>query len=338
MPEHAAAAKRVMAAIDAAIPAFTRWFGPIPHDFVRISEFPGYTGYSQSGDSNIVLNEFAGFHQLTDDEHDLAFSTAAHEIAHQWWGLRLMPEAGPGGNVLSEGLAEYATIRLIEHVNGQSARHAYLEAQETGYLDARDVTDETPLAYVEYVDHGANAIQYQRGGWIFWMAANLIGVERHDAALRKLALDFSHGDDHAGMADYHDAIIHYALDKDAARSFLNGWIRGTEVGLVQQEVDSCVPDTSTPGAWRTRIRVRYLSEHPVPVRIALRGSTSDERATPPEVVQTVSDWSDDFTAMLEFVTDFQPTTAIADPDRLVLLMNRDSTTIEVSPTSNAGGD
>ncbi len=330
-PAHSDAATSILAALDAAIPAYSKWFGPIEHEYVRITEFPGYTSYSQSGDGNIVMNEFAGFHQIAGPEHDLAFSTAAHEIAHQWWGLKLIPALGEGGNVLSEGLAEYATIRLIEEARGSSAVHAYLDALERDYLEGRDPTDETPLALVEHADHGSAAIQYHRGGWMFWMVANLIGFERHDAALRKMMLDFSRTDDHATMSDYYDVVIEYALDKNRAQAFLNDWLWGTEVGLLSQELQSCVPMPEAPDRWRTRILVRYLADHPVPVSVALRGAVDTETDGAPEEIRNISDWPPDRAVMLEFQTDFQPTTSVIDPDRRVLLLDRPGTTLEIRP-------
>jgi len=39
----------------------------------------------------------------------------AHEAAHQWWGNIVTPGKGPGGNVISEGLAEFSACMLMHH-------------------------------------------------------------------------------------------------------------------------------------------------------------------------------------------------------------------------------
>ena len=47
----------------------------------------------------------------------------AHEAAHQWWGNILVPGMGPGGNILSEGMAHFSTALLIDQIKGEKLIH-----------------------------------------------------------------------------------------------------------------------------------------------------------------------------------------------------------------------
>ena len=73
----------------------------------------------------------------------------AHEAAHQWWGNILTPGEGPGGDILSEGMAHFSTILLIEGEKGERARIEFCKRIEERYGDARQVDSERPLVKVD---------------------------------------------------------------------------------------------------------------------------------------------------------------------------------------------
>ena len=90
---------------------------PFPWEELRVTEFPYYAGYAQGFPTNISFSEEIGFLTESVDHANAAFFVTAHESAHQWWGNILMPGDGPGGNLLSEGTANFSTI-LPHHCSG----------------------------------------------------------------------------------------------------------------------------------------------------------------------------------------------------------------------------
>ena len=93
----------------------SKHFGPYQHRQVRILEFPRYRQFAQSFPNTIPCSESAGFIARVDDAEDIdtVFYITAHEVAHQWWGNILTPGKGPGGNIVSEGLAHYSAALLL---------------------------------------------------------------------------------------------------------------------------------------------------------------------------------------------------------------------------------
>jgi Peptidase family M1 domain len=91
-------------------------FGPFPHPDLEIVEMPplpagdAYSGTSLEG---FVV---AGHAQM--DSFNLAF--LAHEIGHQWWADSLFA-TGKANSLLTEAMAQYASLRAVEAVYGAEA-------------------------------------------------------------------------------------------------------------------------------------------------------------------------------------------------------------------------
>ena len=148
-PEHDYNIEEMSAALDAARKYYSEWFYPFPWDLLKISEFPAYAGYAQGFPTNITFSEGIGFLAKSDPVSHVAFMVVAHEAAHQWWGNLLTPGEGPGGNVLSEGMAHYATMLLHEQVYGDRYRMEFGKRIESRYGDQRFVDSERPLVKID---------------------------------------------------------------------------------------------------------------------------------------------------------------------------------------------
>jgi hypothetical protein len=109
-------------ALAAARKSYGAWFGEYPWTNLRVTQFPGLAGYAQGFPGNISFSEGIGYlakpiggvegeNGEDADTLDVAFYIVAHEAGHQWWGNIVMPGKGPGGNIISEGLAEFSRAR-----------------------------------------------------------------------------------------------------------------------------------------------------------------------------------------------------------------------------------
>src|SRR5678816_561135 len=107
----------MLEALEGARRWYGEWFAPFPWRTLRLSEFAGIASYAQGSPGNITFSENIGFLTQSKPAANAAFWVTAHESAHQWWPNMAMAGEGPGGDVLSEGMAHFSTILLTEQVD-----------------------------------------------------------------------------------------------------------------------------------------------------------------------------------------------------------------------------
>ena len=119
-----------------------------------------------------------------------------------WWGNMLTPGRGPGGNILSEGMAHYATILLHQEVNGDRHRIEFTKRIEDGYGDARFVDSERSSRQDRRLAAGRpGTVTYDKGGWVMWMLQQEMGREHLLAGLRAFIDAYQSGSDFPVIQD-----------------------------------------------------------------------------------------------------------------------------------------
>jgi hypothetical protein len=184
-PSHKANVDRMLSASKLAFDYCSRNFGPYQHRQMSIVEFP-YGAFAQSFPNTVPVAEMAGFiadpHQLA--VFDVVTFLMAHEVAHQWWGHQVVPADVPGGNMLSESLAEYSALMVMEHKYGQAAIRRFLKLNLDRYLQSRGQGDlERPLARAKM---NQGAILYQKGGLAMYALKEAMGEATLNRALARL--------------------------------------------------------------------------------------------------------------------------------------------------------
>jgi aminopeptidase N len=184
-PPHKANVGRMLKAMKLAFDYYSRSYGPYQHKQMRIIEFP-YGAFGQSFPNTVPVAEMAGF--IADPARLAAFDMVtflmAHEVAHQWWAHQLAPADVPGGNMLSETLAEYSALMVMEHTYGPAALRPFLKYDLDQYLQSRGQGDlERPLARAKM--HQA-AILYQKGGIAMYALKEAVGEATVSRALARL--------------------------------------------------------------------------------------------------------------------------------------------------------
>ncbi len=324
-PDHTYNIQEMSEALEAARHYYSEWFHPYPWRELKLSEFPNFASYAQGFATNITFSEGIGFLTRSEPRTNLAFMVTAHEAAHQWWGNILMPGKGPGGNILSEGMAHFSTILLMEQVKGLSPRIEFCRRIEEAYGDRRVVDSERPLVRIDGTRPGDGTVTYNKGGFVFWMLFNLMGRDAALAGLQHFIDYYSNDPDHPLLQDFVDSMRPFAPDPQAFDEFVGAWFFKVVVPEYR------LTDAKAMGgatSWRVTATVENVGSGRMPVEIvAARGERFDDDGTPhpdyresrvtvtPEPGQAIE---------LEIPCDFQPDRIVVDPDAVVLQLNRES--------------
>ena len=222
-PKHDYNLEEMGRALDAARRYYSEWFYPYPWAELRVNEFPGLASYAQGFPSNITFSESIGFLTRSTDEVKAAFFVTAHESAHQWWGNLVLPGKGPGGNIVSEGMAHFSTILLFDQVYGPADRIEFCKRIEERYGDRRQVDSEKPLVEIDGSRPGDTTVTYDKGGWVFWMLHDLMGPDSSLAGIQDFVRTYRESDDHPVLQDYVASLRPHAPDTERFDAFVDQW-------------------------------------------------------------------------------------------------------------------
>jgi ABC-2 type transport system permease protein len=176
---------RMVEAIKGSLDYFTANFSPYQHRQARILEFPRYATFAQAFPNTMPFSESIGFiANLRDEEAiDYPFYVSAHEVAHQWWAHQVIGGDVQGCTMLSETLAQYSALMVMEKEYGKEKMRRFLKYELDNYLRNRgsELVEEVPLMYVENQPY----IHYRKGSVILYALKDAIGEEKLNQALAR---------------------------------------------------------------------------------------------------------------------------------------------------------
>jgi aminopeptidase N len=186
--EHAWNVPRMMNAIKKSLEYYTKNFGPYMHKEARIIEFPRNQGrFAQSFPGTMPYSEGVGFIANINKPDDIDFVTfiVAHEVGHQWWAHQVVGADMEGATLLSETLAEYSALMVLEQEYGRDTMRKFLSYDMDNYLRSRGTErlKERPLLMVE---DAQGYLHYRKGGVVLYYMKEMIGEDAVNRALRKL--------------------------------------------------------------------------------------------------------------------------------------------------------
>ncbi|MBI4851683.1 MAG: hypothetical protein HY819_07800 [Acidobacteria bacterium] len=171
---------------------FSKNFSPYQHKQFRIIEFPRYASFAQSFPNTIPYSEAIGFIAKIDEDDDIDFPfyVTAHELAHQWWAHQVISGDVQGSTLLSETLAQYSALMLLEKEYGKENIRKYLKYELDRYLRGRSSEDkkENPMSKVQNQPY----IHYQKGSLVMYALKDYIGEEAVNNALKNFASEVAY--------------------------------------------------------------------------------------------------------------------------------------------------
>lgn len=192
-PEHGRNVDNMLRAMRAALQYGSEQFGPYRHKQARIIEFPRTATFAQAFPGTMPYSEGIGFIADVDgpDDIDMVFYVVAHEIAHQWWAHQVIGAGMQGSTLLSETLAQYTALMVMEREFGRDRMRKFLRYEMDSYLRSRGAERlaERPLRTVEA---SQGYVHYRKGSVVMYQLKERIGEERVNAALRSLVDRFAY--------------------------------------------------------------------------------------------------------------------------------------------------
>lgn len=322
-PEHTYNLDSMLEALDGAREFFPQWFHPYPWRELRLNEFPNLEQYGRGNATNIFFSEGIGFLTRRTPDHDAAFWIAAHEAAHSWWGHVVQDGEGPGGVVMSEGTAQFATRLLIEKLRGPQPSIGFAIRDETAYGEFRQPSDEKPLAGTYRFRPGDPVVIYNKGAWVMWMLMNHMGRERFFEGTRDYFKIYHNNPDHPVVHDFVAVMRRHAADKAAYDEFARQWF----FGIVTPEYQLFdAKKERRGGEWEVTVRVKNAGTGRMPVDVAAVAGPrwgEDGRVSPDfkdARVTLVLGAGEEKLAHIR--CPFEPEAVVVDPDADVLQLQR----------------
>lgn len=183
-PGHEYNLDKMMESAKAGLDYYEKNFGPYQFSQYRVLEYPRYRTFAQSFPNTVPFSEGIGFIERVRDKDDIDISyfVNAHELAHQWWAHQLIGSMTQGSNMMSESLAEYSALRVMQKKYGDENMRKFLRYELDGYLRGRagETRHEPPLALVQREPY----VWYQKGSLVLYALSDYIGEDKLNGALR----------------------------------------------------------------------------------------------------------------------------------------------------------
>src|SRR5258708_3445034 len=191
--DHARNVPKMLKSIRKSLEYYTTNFGPYAHKEARIIEFPRVARFAQAFPGTMPYSESIGFiaNLSKPDDIDMVYYVVAHEMGHQWWAHQVVGANMQGATLLSETMAQYSALMVMEHEFGRDTMRKFLEYEMDNYLRSRgrETLKERPLINVE---GSQGYIHYRKGSVAMYYLKEMIGEERVNRALRKVVQQFAY--------------------------------------------------------------------------------------------------------------------------------------------------
>ncbi|MGH9539576.1 MAG: M1 family aminopeptidase [Terriglobales bacterium] len=187
LKEHPWNVPKMLNSVKKSFTYYTQNFGPYAHKEARIIEFPRVARFAQAFPGTMPYSESIGFIANLEhpDDIDFVFYVVGHEMAHQWWAHQVVGANMQGATLLSETLAQYSALMIMEKEYGRDTMRKFMQYEMDNYLRSRgtELLKERPLLRVEA---SQGYIHYRKGSVVMYYLREMIGEEAVNRALRKV--------------------------------------------------------------------------------------------------------------------------------------------------------
>lgn len=168
-------------------------FGPYGASNLTLASLPSFSyKFAGTACANTVylVEDRAVLLHPGEDDLQVTARIVAHEVAHQWWGMKLNAAEVAGVTMLIETLAVYTEMMVMESLFGQAENTAYLDRTREQYFFVRHFERgiEAPLAEVT----AQPSIYYFKGGHVVYSLQQILGEARLNHILRTMLAEYAY--------------------------------------------------------------------------------------------------------------------------------------------------
>jgi ABC-2 type transport system permease protein len=191
LPEHPWNVPRMINSVEKSFAYYTTNYGPYDNQQARIIEFPRVASFAQAFPGTMPYSESIGF--IADiekpDDIDMVYYVVAHEMGHQWWAHQVVGANMEGATSLSETLAQYSALMVMQKEYGADTMRKFMEYEMDNYLRSRGTErlKERPLMRVEA---SQGYIHYRKGSVVMFYLSQMLGQDAINAALRQILAQY----------------------------------------------------------------------------------------------------------------------------------------------------
>ena len=250
-PTHDVNVDRMLRSMRSSLAYYSEQFGPYQFRELRIVEFPRYQSFARAHPHTIIFSEGGAFLTRVDSgEVDRTFFVVAHEIAHQWWGGQVIPTAAPGAGMVSETLAQYSSMMVLEREYGAEMARDFYDYNMNMYLTGRTVftNREAPLLDV----YGQGYVHYSKGAVAMYTLRERLGADAVNGALRRFREKYAGADAPPATSRALYAELR-AVTPDSLKPLLSDLFE--HITLWDLRTDSVRAEPDGAGAWRATLYV-----------------------------------------------------------------------------------
>jgi ABC-2 type transport system permease protein len=177
---------RMIQSAQASLKYYTEKFGPYPYDFFRVIERPG-PGRGMHAEAT-TIDYMEGYSLMNPKTLDLPFHIMAHEVAHQWWAMQLTPAPVEGIGVMSESLATFSAMQVVEETLGHEHLRSYLRQVREEY--------ETPRSRFAppLLQANSSFMNYRKGPFALYAMTQYVSKDSVNKVLRDLLKEYPRGE------------------------------------------------------------------------------------------------------------------------------------------------
>lgn len=183
-------AEEHLALLERMLSVLVEEFGEYPHGELELVEVPdAQTGSAFSLEGFVIVNSS----QLD----ALNPALIAHELGHQWWADSLSPRGEEGRFLLTEAMAQYGALRVVERLYGFEEASRFRRSGYPGYDFFQNGLGYLILAVAgadEPLLTAGHPLANSKGFLVHDLLARTVGRDRFRTILRRFTSDFAFTD------------------------------------------------------------------------------------------------------------------------------------------------